>query len=247
MSAPHQLTDTEWLLLTTPDDTEEAPWMVNPGFQSRIVALLMSILHRYAKQQPLPWYIEPELKVVMPRQIIARHLDLGPDLLLVQAEDVPRDSWDLEKEGQPPFLVVEVVTGQSTTRDLREKPLLYAQMGVQEYLIFAPRRKRGAKLSGYRRAPSGQWAPWAPDEAGQLRSGAMGGLLFYEEPGGPHSWLRVRDRWGNRLPSDEEAAQEAEERAESEAARAESEAARADTAMAELARLRALLDEQLPS
>jgi len=254
MGVPQQLTDTEWLLLTTPDDTEEAPWMVNPGFQSRIVALLVSILRRYARRQPQPWYIEPELKVVMPRQIIRLDLDLGPDLLLAQTEDVTRDSWDLEKEGGPPFLVIEVVTKDSRKRDLEAKPRLYEQMGVQEYLIFDPRRARGARLSGYRRNDQGRWLPWLPDQPGQLHSAALGGLWFFEESGEPHNWLRVRDGWGNRLLSDEEAAQAAEERAESEAARAEREAARAEreataralaeeraaAALAELERLRAL-------
>ena len=251
MATPHQLTDAEWLLLTTPDDTEEAPWMVSPGFQSRIIALLMSILRRYRDQQALPWYLEAELKVVMPRRISPRSLDLAPDLLLVEADDRPRDAWVLADEGQPPFLVAEVVTAQSGGRDLREKPLLYERMGVQEYLIFAPKRKRGAKLSGFRRRETARWDPWSLDADGQLRSAAMGGLLFYVEETGQQSWLRVRDRWGRRLLSDVEAAEEAAARAEHEAARAEREAAaragaeaRAEAAMAELARLRALLGER---
>jgi Uma2 family endonuclease len=253
MAAPHQLTDAEWLLLTTPDDTEEAPWMVNPGFQSRIVALLLNILRRYNRRLEQPWYMEAELKVVMPRRITPRSLDLAPDLLLAQADDHPRDSWVMAMEGRPPFLVAEVVTSQSTSRDLREKPVLYDQMGVREYLIFAPRRKRGQKLTGFRRLESGLWAPWPLDQEGQLRSEALGGLLFYLDVQGEEHWLRVRDQAGRLLPSDGEAALAAEARADSEAARADSEAAarsaadaRAEAAMAELAQLRAQLEEPTP-
>ena len=44
MVIQRQLSDTEWLLLTTPDDTEEAPWMVVPEIQWRVVALLSGAL-----------------------------------------------------------------------------------------------------------------------------------------------------------------------------------------------------------
>src|SRR6185312_15195498 len=71
--------DIEWLLLTTPDDTEEAPWMTTPEFQWRVCALLMSILERHKRAHGLRWYLVPELKVTMPREIIPRDLDLGPD------------------------------------------------------------------------------------------------------------------------------------------------------------------------
>ena len=42
------LTDTELLLLTTPDDTEESPWMPMPDWQWRTIALLVPMLRRHA-------------------------------------------------------------------------------------------------------------------------------------------------------------------------------------------------------
>ena len=228
------LSDLEWLLLTTPDDTEEAPWMTMPDFQWRIITLLHSILRRHADEQGLAWYLAAELKVAMPRRLTPRSLDLGPDLLMAEAADAERTSWQVEREGGPPLLVLEVVTEESWTRDTVEKPQLYKAMGVREYVIFAPERTDGgAVLFGYHRDAAGAWGPWEPDGRGMLRSGALGGLRLYAEG----KRLRARDRRGRRLLSDQEAAAQEAVRAEREAARADQEGARADAAEAKLRRL----------
>jgi Uma2 family endonuclease len=226
-----QLSDTEWLLLTTPDDTEEAPWMVVPEFQWRVVALLMSILRLYVRRRGLRWHLAAELKITMPRRIIPRSLDLAPDLMVAEADDAPRTSWDVRVEGQVPPFVLEVVTKDSWERDTLEKPLLYDAMGVQEYVIFAPQRKDGGPLLfGYRRDAERRFVPWNTDEQGALHSAVLGALTLYVEEG---EWLRLRDAQGQRLPS-----------AEEEAERAEQEAAARQAAEAELERLRALLRQQ---
>jgi Uma2 family endonuclease len=231
MVTRRQLSDTEWLLLTTPDDTEEAPWMVVPEFQWRVVALLMSALRLYVRRRGLTWHLAAELKITMPRRIIPRSLDLAPDLMVVEADDAPRTSWDVRVEGQVPPFVLEVVTKDSWERDTVEKPLLYDAMGVQEYVIFAPHRKDGGPLLfGYHRDAEGRFVPWDTDEQGALHSAVLGGLTLYVEEG---EWLRLRDAQGQRLPS-----------AEEEAERAEREAAARQAAEAELERLRALLRQQ---
>ena len=231
MVTRRQLSDTEWLLLTTPDDTEEAPWMVVPEFQWRVVALLMSALRLYVRRRGLTWHLAAELKITMPRRIIPRSLDLAPDLMVVEADDAPRTSWDVRVEGQVPPFVLEVVTKDSWERDTVEKPLLYDAMGVQEYVIFAPQRKDGGPLLfGYHRDAEGRFVPWHTDEQGALHSAVLGGLTLYVEDG---EWLRLRDAQGQRLPS-----------AEEEAERAEREAAARQAAEAELERLRALLRQQ---
>ena len=231
MVTRRQLSDTEWLLLTTPDDTEEAPWMVVPEFQWRVVALLMSVLRLYVRRGGLRWHLAAELKITMPRRIIPRSLDLAPDLMIVEADDAPRTSWDVQVEGQVPPFLLEVVTKDSWERDTVEKPLLYDAMGVQEYVIFAPQRKDGGPLLfAYRRDAERRFVPWDTDEQGALHSAVLGGLTLYVEEA---EWLRLRDAQGQRLPS-----------AEEEAERAEREAAARQAAEAELARLRALLRQQ---
>lgn len=244
------LSDQQLLLLMTRSDTEDAPWITTPDVQWRIIALLMSILRLHVRRQTLPWYLAAEMRVTMPRipgNPESEALDLGPDLMMAVSEDLERDSWSLADEGQPPLLVVEVVTRQSRHRDFVTKPSLYDAMGVREYVIFAPRRWRGGSrrpvLSGYHRDDTGAWVPWQMDKQGTLWSEALD-LALYVEDG---KWLRVRDRDGRVLPSSEEEAARAEQearRAEQEGWRAEQEARRAEKAEAEVARLRALLEQQ---
>ncbi|MGH2346603.1 MAG: Uma2 family endonuclease [Chloroflexota bacterium] len=251
MIESYPLSDAEALLLTTPNDTEEAPWMTMPDFQWRVIALLMSILRRHMGQHNLPWYLAAELKVIMPRQVRAmrrkatrRTLDLGPDLLMAEADDIERTSWNVRVEGRPPALVLEVATEDSWERDTEDKPLLYDLMGVTEYVIFAPQRKSaGPKLFGYQRNEDGRFVAWHADAEGMLRSEVLGGLHLYVED---DKWLRVRDEAGNRLLSDKEAALLEAQRAEQEAAARQAAEARALEAErraaaveAELARLRA--------
>jgi Uma2 family endonuclease len=251
MIESRRLTEAEALLLTTPNDTEEAPWMTMPDFQWRVIALLMSILRRHMGRHDLHWYLAAELRVTMPRQVRAmrrkatrRTLDLGPDLLMAEADDIERTSWNVRVEGQPPALVVEVATEDSWERDTEDKPLLYDLMGVMEYVIFAPQRKSpGPKLLGYRRNEDGRFVEWQADAEGMLRSEMLGGLFLYVED---DKWLRVRDEAGNRLLSDREGAeQEAQRAARETAARQAAEARALDAERrlagveAELARVRA--------
>ena len=233
VATQRRFSDTEWLLLTTPDDTEEAPWMVMPETQWRIVALLMSILRLHVRRAGKQWHLGADVKITMPRAIIPRTLDLAPDLMMVEADDAPRTSWNVIREGRVPAFVLEVVTEESWDRDTVEKPLLYEAMGVREYVIFAPqRRDDGPILFGYRRDEENHFAPWKADERGILWCATLDGLGLYAEQSDGW-WLRVRDQRGERLPSAEEVA-----------ARADEEAAARRAAEAEVARLRALLEDR---
>ncbi len=252
-----RLTDTELLVLLLAGDSEEAPWMVMSDFQWRVVDLLMSILHLYAQRRALPWYLSAEINVFMPAPVSGRALPVVPDLFMAEAEDRERTSWRVAEEG-PPLFALEVVSEESRQRDLEEKPALYDTMGVRELAIFDPhRRDGGPALFGYRRGEAAAFVPWTVDAQGTLWSETLG-LGLYRAAG---DRLRVRDRTGVVLPSSEEEAARAEAeairaekeaaraeaeaiRAEEGAARAEAEARRADVAEAELARLRARLDQQ---
>ena len=197
----HGLTDTDMLLLTTPDDTEDAPWMPMPDWQWRTIALLVPMLRRHALESGRRWYVAGELKVSMPRELAPRELDLAPDLMVAMAEDAERSSWNVRLEGAPPALVLEVMTEESRRRDTEEKPALYDAMGVAEYVIFAPQRRDGGPaLFGYRRDPRDGWVPWQVDPAGRLRSEVLEGLRFYPEG----NRLRLLDPAGVPLPTEEE-------------------------------------------
>jgi len=239
------------LLQGAVDDTNEAPWMTMPEFQYFVARLLVGILRLHAERRNLGWHVTGELSVSTPKPE-GGTLTLGPDVLVLEADERLRDSWDVRKEGKPPRLVLEIVTHDSVERDTVQKPDYYQQMGVEEYVLFWPERPTaGAKLFGYHRDDDGAWVEWTVDAAGVLRSAVLNGLGL--QPG-DHPWLRVVDEHGARLPSPEEEAARAEResaraereaaRAEREAARAEREAARAAAAEAELARLRTALERQ---
>ena len=89
MAIQRALTDIELLLLTTLDDTDDAPWMVTPEYQTRIAQLLLSILTLYKQRHGRRWHLFSDLKIVMPRPFSSRKLDLVPDLMMVEADDRP--------------------------------------------------------------------------------------------------------------------------------------------------------------
>jgi len=237
-----QLSELELFLLTTPNDTEEAPWMVMADVQVRDVDLLKSILRLHIEQRQLPWYLASYLKITMRRPVTGEPLEAAPDLLVTEGEERLRTSWNIAAEGKPPLFVLEVASTKSWGRDTRGKPQIYAAMGVAEYAIFAPERKRGPQLFGYRRDAAGQFVDWRADRQGVLRSRALGGLGFYVEE---RLWLRALDAEGRRLrTSHEQLAEEAAARDAEAAARRDAERrAAAETAAraqveAEVARLR---------
>jgi len=218
------LTDIELLLLTTPNDTGEAPPPSMPDWQWRTIAMLVAILRRHALGRDQRWYVAAELEISIPKvpsRPSSIELKLTPDLLVAMAEDRERSSWNAGLEGAPPALVLEVVTEESWDRDTDDKPLLYDAMGVTEYVIFAPlRRDGGPALFGHRRDRREGWVPWQADPAGRLRSEVLGGLRFYPEG----NRLRLLDTAGAPLQTEEEllqreiaARQLAERQAESEA------------------------------
>ncbi len=198
----------ELLLLTTPDDTEDAPWMVMADLQTQNVELLAVTLRRYIRRQQLPWYLATYLPIRGRRGRTTLPLIAAPDVLVAQADGHRRSSWNLTTEGKAPEFVLEVVSPASRERDAEVKPVIYESMGVREYVIFDPEaRAGGASLSGYHRDERGQWQRWLPDERGVLWCDSLGGLGLAVLD---RLWIRVVDAQGGHLPTPVEA-EEAEE------------------------------------
>jgi len=208
MATPHPVTITDWLV-DIRNDSNDAPWMVMPGYQLWALHMLLSVLVLHRKEQRLRWYIGSRLLVRLPRPGLPS-LDVAPDLFITEGDTHSRTSWDIWEEGQPPRFVLEVVTDVSWDRDTSEKRDIYNLIGVEEYAIFAPlRADEGPKLFGYRRGVLGRWEAWA-EEKGGLRSRALGGLLL-KVVEADDTLLRLYDPQERLLLSHEEAARHYEE------------------------------------
>ena len=81
-----------------------------------------------------------------------RKVSVAPDAFVVfGVEDHPRTSYKMWEEGKGPSFVLEVASPNTWEEDVREKPGIYAGLGVQEYFLFDPRGEHLApRLQGYR-------------------------------------------------------------------------------------------------
>ncbi|HVA92828.1 MAG TPA: Uma2 family endonuclease, partial [Chloroflexota bacterium] len=160
--------------------------------------------------------------------------------------------------GRPPALVVEIASKKTVKRDVGSKMAAYAEMGVEEYVTFDPRKGKGMDLHGYRLVGPGLYIEMPPAPEGGVWLNTVGLRLQAEAPAealrGP--LLRLTTRTGERLLH---IAEEAEAREAAEHARRAAEHARRaaeqrwyaerqerEIAQAEIARLRALLGESAP-
>lgn len=156
---------------------------------------------------------------------------LAPDLAVIKGVSrVAWRSWRVGKHGPPPQLVFEIASDKTWERDLEEKPIAYAAMGVQEYYAYDPyklplplSRRRGQRLFGWHRDRGTGLLRKVPLLAdGSLWSPHLESYLVPDE-----GFLRLYDSyWRLRLTP-----YEAEAQARlAEAQRAEREARRADAA-----------------
>jgi Uma2 family endonuclease len=166
---------------------------------------------------------------------------VAPDVFVVFG--VPkhrRRTYKLWEEGKSPDVVFEITSRKTRKEDLRDKRWLYEELGVGEYFLFDPLRDYlTPPLQGFRREGS-YFVPLQPeplpDGEWQLEGKLLG--LILQTQG---ETLRLYNpQTGQFLLTHEE--EVAARRAEAMARRAAEE--RADAAEAEIARLRALLEQR---
>jgi Uma2 family endonuclease len=182
----------------------------------------------------------------------------GPDVFWVGgvAADRDRQAWIAwEEGGRLPDVIVELLSPSTAHKDRTEKRDLYAQVfRTAEYFLYDPETHllEGLRLAGE------SYRPIRAARNGRLWSEQLEvylGLWQGEMEGRKGAWVRLFHPDGTLVPTDAEAQSERAEterqRAETERRRAEaaderSEAAneRAEAAEAEIARLRALLQER---
>jgi Uma2 family endonuclease len=179
----------------------------------------------------------------------------GPDVFWVKGvgDLRMRDYWVAwEEGGRLPDLIVELYSKSNTKRHREEKKALYSQVWrTSEYFLVQGPKGRG--LEGFRLAGR-EYRPIRPNPRGWLWSEQIGcffGTWTGAIEGQDADWIRLYRPDGTLVPTFEERvekerqrAQAEHQRAEAEHQRAEAERQRAEAAEAELARLRALLEER---
>jgi Uma2 family endonuclease len=162
----------------------------------------------------------------------------APDLSVIRGARDPApdlESFDAVEQGVVPCLVLEIVSptdARIRKTDEVDKVLLYARVGIPEYLLVDPPRKGTGhrfRIRGLRLDAGGRYQPIAPDEEGFILSETTG-LRFRASPEGKR--IEIFDaRTGERLLS---AREEVEARKAAERAR--------KAAEKELQRLRAEIE-----
>jgi Uma2 family endonuclease len=157
----------------------------------------------------------------------------GPDVFWVDGVDPGRDrqawiAW--EEGGRLPDVIVELLSSSTAKKDRNEKRDLYAHVfRTAEYFLCDPetRQMQGLRLSGR------SYRPIQPEEDGRVWSEQLGvflGLWHGEVDARTGDWVRLYRPDGSLVPTPEE--------------QVEMERRRAERAEAELARLRARLEER---
>ena len=88
-------------------------------FRDQVCAIYEN-LNFYHTPDPKEYPQEPDIAVI--KGVPFRHLR----------------SWKVGKSGPAPQVVFEIASEETWNRDLDEKPMRYAQMGVQEYFAYDP-------------------------------------------------------------------------------------------------------------
>ena len=148
---------------------------------------------------------------------------VAPDVFVVFGSDKhKRNSWVVWREGKAPDIVMELASGSTWRRDMREKRDIYAEMGVIEYWRFDPTSNyffpplAGERLgeNEYRTielTTNRDGMVWGHSAVLGLDICAFpdGSLRFYDPASG--QWLRTLSESEAALRTTEEALREAEE------------------------------------
>src|ERR1051326_6466423 len=92
----------------------------------------------------------------------SKEYPLAPDIAVIMGTAHRRvRSWRVGKSGPAPQVVFEIASEETWQKDLEEKPLRYAHMGVQEYFAYDPNepmllRRAKRRLFGWQLDSNGQ-------------------------------------------------------------------------------------------
>jgi Uma2 family endonuclease len=155
-------------------------------------------------------------------------LPVAPDIAVIKGVALrPLTSWYVGQTGPAPQVVFEVLSRETWKKDMEEKPLAYARLGVHEYFVYDPNpsplsEATRHRLFGWRADPLlSRMTPLVPNADGSLWSEELASFLLADK-----QLLRLSDADHHLRLTGEEAEAQARGAAEQHA-RAEAEARRA--------------------
>ena len=122
------------------------------SFHADLVTYLMDVLKWYYHGQLCALY--ENLNIYQTANPL--EYPLAPDIAVFKGVSRrPIKSWRVGKSGLAPQVVFEIASEETWKKDLDEKPLRYARMGVQEYFAYDPHepplpRSANRRLFGWR-------------------------------------------------------------------------------------------------
>lgn len=176
---------------------------------------------------------------------------LVPDIAVIKGVDIDVSSlrnWRVGITGPAPHVVLEIASKETWKKDMKQKPKMYAQMGVAEYFLYDPNvpplsPETAQRLFGWQLSEGVR--ELQVDSDGWMWSSQLESFLVPEK-----KYLRLYDRYGQqrliRADAEAQARQVATSRAQIEVLRAEVEAQarRAETKRADAAAKRAEMEAE---
>ena len=136
-----------------------------------------------------------------------REYPLDPDIAVIKGVNFRHvRSWRVGKTGPAPQVVFEIASEETWKKDLHEKPMQYALMGVEEYFAYDPNdppawRGSSQRLCGWQLDKGKRVMREMPvDASGRLWSPSLDSLLAPER-----EYLRLYKRNGQPHPTEAEA------------------------------------------
>jgi len=116
-----------------------------------------------------------------------------PDVSVIPGVEIDdQEPYDVRKVGKPPTLVIEILSQRTARKDVGLKLQAYAEMGVEEYVTFDPRRRKKMALHGYRLVDQGRYVEVPPAPEGGFWLASVGLRIAAEAPQQPLRGPRLR-------------------------------------------------------
>ena len=145
-----------------------------------------------AERLGVVWLVRADTDLLYPRLDGSTGV-FFPDVFVTPGMEIDdQEPYDVRKVGKPPTLVIEILSQRTARKDVGLKLQAYAEMGVEEYVTFDPRRRKKMALHGYRLIDQGRYVEIPPAPEGGFWLTSVGLRIAAEAPRQPLRGPRLR-------------------------------------------------------